>query len=180
MYINIWSIWRVKEHKNLKEPLLKLDDSTGPRPLHIVGWLCEEPIPKLTYKNAAKCSGALYWSKWAWVVFNTRSQMNQCDMLPSDLAGQTAYKQDHKNQCVLPENVVPITRGSNNTECTFSSPWRTIHHMERPDQKIQLIWAIAEVINFTIPVCQEVQQQVGLSLCSHFPLNLSHVVLQDI
>src|ERR1700683_5018641 len=26
--------------------------------------------------------------------------MNQCDMLPSDLAGQTAYKQDHKNQCV--------------------------------------------------------------------------------
>jgi hypothetical protein len=26
--------------------------------------------------------------------------MNQCDMLPSNLAGQTAYKQDHKNQCV--------------------------------------------------------------------------------
>ena len=100
MYINIWSIWRVKEHKNLKEPLLKLDDSTGPRPLHVAGWLWEEPIPKLTYKNAAKCSGALYQSKWAWVVFNTQSQMNQCDMLPSDLAGQTAYKQDHKNQCV--------------------------------------------------------------------------------
>jgi hypothetical protein len=26
--------------------------------------------------------------------------MNQCDMLPSNLVGQTAYKQDHKNQCV--------------------------------------------------------------------------------
>ena len=25
MHMNIWSIWRVKEHKNLKEPLLKLD-----------------------------------------------------------------------------------------------------------------------------------------------------------
>jgi len=96
----------------------------------------------------------------------------------------------------LPENVVPITRGSKNIECTFQVTWKntstevkygyclislwlTIHH--RKDQTTNPVdWAIAEVTNHIIPPCQEVQLQVELSLCSHFPLDSSHVELQDI
>jgi len=38
-------------------------------------------LPKLTYENAAKCSGASYQSKWAWVVLNTWSQIGRLNSL---------------------------------------------------------------------------------------------------
>src|ERR1700727_577246 len=85
----------------------------------------------------------------------------------------------------LPENVVPITRGSKNIECTFSSDLKEYLHRSqvwvlpnfsmtdytsqgktRPNNPVDL--SNCRSHNPTIPVCLEVQLQVELSLCSHF------------
>ena len=60
------------------------------------------------------------------------------------------------------------------------SLWLIKFHKEKPDQKIQLIEAIAEVISLIIPVFQEVQLQVEQLLCSNFHPNLLLVKLQNI
>ena len=84
----------------------------------------------------------------------------------------------------LPENVIPIIGGSKNVEYTFSSDLNEYIH--RSQVWILLNFSMtdytsqgktrpknpfdSEVINLTIPVYQEVQLKVELSLCSHFPL----------
>ena len=87
--------------------------------------------------------------------------------------------------------MVPITRGSKNVDCTFSSELKEYIHRSQ-------VWVLlnfsmtdytsqgktrpknSEVTNLTTLVCQEVQLQVELLLCSHFLLDLSHVELQGI
>ena len=95
----------------------------------------------------------------------------------------------------LLEKVVHITRDSKNVECTFSSDLKeylhrsqvwvlpnfsmtnyTLQGKTRPKNSVDL----SNCRSYTTPVCQEVQLQVELSLCSHFPLDSSHVELQVI
>jgi len=52
--------------------------------------------------------------------------------------------------------------------------WLTTHHREDQTNK-SVDLSNCKVINLTILVCQEVQLQVELSLCSHFSLDWSHV-----